>query len=63
MGALCLLPLLLQLPGPTALAIAATGCVITALTWRRPLSTTVRAMLAVVILVAVSAQFGFRFTF
>lgn len=58
---LCLLPLLLQLPGPTALAIAATGAVIAALSWRRPLSNAVRGLLAIAIVVAVSAQFDFRF--
>lgn len=60
-AALCLAPLLLQMPGPTAVAIAATAAVIAALTWRRPLSNAVRALLAVTIVVAVAAQFGFRF--
>lgn len=59
--AICLAPLLLQLPGPTALAIGLTALVIGTLTWRRPLSNTVRALLAVAIVAAVAAQFGFRF--
>ncbi|GAB1595472.1 transglutaminase TgpA family protein [Lysobacter claricitrinus] len=58
---LCLVPLLLQLPGPTALAIAVTAVVIAALSRRKPLSTLVRALLAVAIVAAVSAQFGFNF--
>ena len=60
-GAVCLLPLLLQLPGPTAIAIGVTAVVIAALSWRRPLSTLLRAALAVAIVIAVSAQFGFAF--
>jgi transglutaminase-like putative cysteine protease len=60
-AAVCLAPLLLQLPGPTALAIAATAVVITALSWRRPLSNLLRGVLAVAIVVAVSAQFRFEF--
>ncbi|WP_133498325.1 transglutaminase TgpA family protein [Cognatilysobacter terrigena] len=58
---LCLLPLLLQLPGPTALAIAATAVVIALLAWRRPLSNLVRGLLAITIVAAVAAQFGFHF--
>lgn len=57
----CLLPLLLQLPGPTAGAIAATAAIITALSWRRPLSTPVRVLLAIAVVAAVLAQFGMRF--
>lgn len=60
-AALCLAPLLLQLPGPTSVAIALAAAVITALSWRRPLSNVLRAVLAVGIVIAVSAQFGFQF--
>ncbi|MGY4515606.1 DUF3488 and transglutaminase-like domain-containing protein [Lysobacter sp. HA18] len=60
-AALCLLPLLLQLPGPTALAIGATAVVIAMLSWRKPLSNFVRALLAITIVVAIAAQFGFHF--
>src|SRR5690349_24577421 len=60
-AAVCLAPLLLQLPGPTSLAIAATALVITGLSWRRPLSNLLRGVLAVAIVVAVSAQFRFEF--
>ncbi|GAB6195637.1 transglutaminase TgpA family protein [Lysobacter xanthus] len=58
---LCLAPLLLQLPGPTSIAILVTAIVIAALTWRSPLSNTVRGLLAIAIVAAVLAQFGFRF--
>ncbi|HEY4555653.1 MAG TPA: DUF3488 domain-containing protein, partial [Lysobacter sp.] len=58
--ALCLAPLLLQLPAPTAIAIGATAVVIGAVTWRRPLSNVVRALLAIAIVGAVIAQFGFQ---
>src|SRR6476469_5218397 len=58
---LCLLPLLLQLPGPTALAIGATAVVIAMLSWRKPLSNLVRVLLAITIVAAVAAQFGFHF--
>ncbi|HEY4560212.1 MAG TPA: DUF3488 and transglutaminase-like domain-containing protein [Lysobacter sp.] len=60
-AALCLAPLLLQLPGATAIAIGATAIVIAALTWRRPLSNLVRGVLAIAIVGAVIAQFGFQF--
>ena len=60
-GGVSLAPLLLQLPGPTALAIAATAVLITALSWRRPLPNVIRAVLAVAIVLAVSAQFRFEF--
>jgi transglutaminase-like putative cysteine protease len=60
-AAVCLAPLLLQLPGATAAAIGVTAAVIAALSWRRPLPTLVRAALAVVVVIAVSAQFGFEF--
>jgi transglutaminase-like putative cysteine protease len=60
-GAVCLSALLLQLPGPTAVAIAITAVVISALSWHRPLSTLLRAVLAIAIVIAVSAQFGFEF--
>ncbi|TBR14427.1 MAG: DUF3488 domain-containing protein [Lysobacter sp.] len=59
-AAACLLPLLLQLPGPTAVAIAATALIIGTLSWRRPLATSVRALLAIAIVAAVLAQFGLR---
>jgi hypothetical protein len=60
-AAVCLAPLLLQLPGVTAAAIGATAIAITALSWRRPLSNPVRGLLAIAIVVAVAAQFGFQF--
>lgn len=60
-AAVCLLPLLLQLPGPTSAAIAGTALVVAALSWRRPLSMIVRAVLAIAVLAAVFMQFDMRF--
>jgi transglutaminase-like putative cysteine protease len=60
-AASCLLPLLLQLPGPTAVAIAVTAVVIAAVSWRRRLSNAARALLAIAVVAAVLAQFEFRF--
>lgn len=60
-AAACLLPLLLQLPGPTAVAIGATALVVSALSWRRPLSNLVRGLLAIAVVAAVIAQFDMSF--
>ncbi|GAB2513534.1 transglutaminase TgpA family protein [Lysobacter humi (ex Lee et al. 2017)] len=57
----CLAPLLLQLPGATALAIGGTGLVIGAISWRRALPFAARALLAAAIIAAVVAQFGMQF--
>lgn len=57
----CLLPLLLQLPGPIAAVIAASALVIAAVSWRRPLPWWVRTVAAVVVVAAVFAQFDLRF--
>jgi transglutaminase-like putative cysteine protease len=57
----CLLPLLLQLPGPIAAVIAACALVIAVVSWRRPLSWWVRTVAAVLVVAAVFAQFDLRF--
>ena len=51
--ALCLLALLVQLPTALALGLAATGMVLTAASWRRPLPAFVRILLALAMLAAV----------
>lgn len=60
-AAVCLMPLLLQIPGPTAVAIAITAAIVVWLSWRRPLSRPVRALLAIAVVAAVLAQFDLRF--
>lgn len=60
-AAACLLPLLLQLPAATSLAIAATALAVGALSWRRPLSMPIRVLLALAVVAAVLAQFDMRF--
>jgi len=57
---LSLLPLLLQLPGLLALAIAAAGVLVAALSWRRPMPAWVRVLLAVAVVGVVLSQMGLR---
>ena len=59
--ALCLLALLVQLPTALALGLGATGLVLTAASWRRPLPAFVRILLALAMLAAVLSVTGFRF--
>ena len=58
---LSLLPLLLQLPGQIALAVVAVAVIATAGSWRRPLPTALRLLLAMLVVAAVLWQMGFRF--
>ncbi|MEO6519777.1 MAG: transglutaminaseTgpA domain-containing protein, partial [Pseudoxanthomonas sp.] len=58
---LSLLPLLLQLPGRIALAVAAVALVTTAFSWRRPMPTALRLSLAMLVVAAVLWQMGLRF--
>lgn len=58
---LSLLPLLLQLPGRIALAVAAVALLTTALSWGRPVPAALRLMLAVLVVAAVLWQTGLRF--
>jgi len=60
-AAACLLPLLLQLPGGLALGIAVTGSVVALLSWRRPLPSWLRLLLALALIGVVLAvsRFGF----
>lgn len=51
--AACLLPLLLQLPGQVAMAIAALGASVAALSWRRPLPAWLRLVLALAVIALV----------
>ena len=60
-AALSLLPLLLQLPGDIALAVAAVALAATALSWRRPMPSALKLLLALVVVTAVLWQMGFRF--
>ena len=60
-AALCLLPLLLQLPLPTAATITATGVLVGVLAWRRALSNLARAALALAVAAVILAQFDLRF--
>ncbi|UZW59177.1 transglutaminase TgpA family protein [Lysobacter enzymogenes] len=59
-GASCLLPLLLQLPAKIAAVVAATGLVVGALSWRRPLPALVRLVLVIALVgtVLVLARFA-----
>jgi transglutaminase-like putative cysteine protease len=52
----CLLPLLLQVSGLLAVALGLVAVLVTAASWRRPLSATVRLLLAVGLIGAVLAQ-------
>ena len=60
-AALCLLALLVQLPTTLALGLGATGLVLSAASWRRPLPAFVRIVLALAMLAAVLSVTGFRF--
>jgi len=60
-AAACLLPLLLQLPRATAIAIALCAITIAALSWRRPLPWWLRALLALAVFGTVFAAHGFAF--
>ncbi|WAC64480.1 DUF3488 and transglutaminase-like domain-containing protein [Pseudoxanthomonas sp. SL93] len=60
-AAACLLTLLIQLPPMLALGLGATGLVMAAASWRRPLPTLLRAMLALAVLAAVISVMGIRF--
>ena len=60
-AAACLLPLLLRLPGTTALAIALCALAVAALSWRKPLPWWLRVLLALVVFGAVFAAHGFAF--
>lgn len=57
-AALALAPLLLQLPGTLALGIAAIAALTTGLSWRRPLPSLLRLMLALLALAGVFSQMG-----
>jgi transglutaminase-like putative cysteine protease len=60
-GAVCLLPLLLQLPPTVAMLVAATAIAVAGLSWRRPLSSWVRALLALAVMGLVLSASGFTF--
>ncbi len=60
-AALCLLPLLLQLPLSLALALGAVGVVLGAASWWRPLPAWLRVLLALAMLAAVLYVTGLRF--
>jgi len=60
-GAVCLLPLLLQLPLRLALGIGLTAVVVTAASWRRPLHALVRLLLAAALVGVVLALSHFAF--
>ena len=55
----CLLPLLLQLPGMLALALAAVAVVVGGVSWRRPLASWLRALLVVALAGGVAGSFHF----
>lgn len=60
-AAACLLPLLLQLPGPLAAALAAITAVVSALSWRRRLPAALRLLLSLALVAAVLATSRFAF--
>lgn len=60
-AALSLLPLLLQLPGGLASAIALAAILVSALSWRRPMPAILRVLAALLVLAAVLSQMEFRF--
>ncbi|MEN1958180.1 DUF3488 and transglutaminase-like domain-containing protein [Luteimonas sp. MJ145] len=60
-AAACLLPLLLQLPGPLAAGLAAVAAVVSALSWRRRLPAALRLVLSVALVALVLANSGFHF--
>ncbi|MEN1940956.1 DUF3488 and transglutaminase-like domain-containing protein [Luteimonas sp. MJ174] len=57
----CLLPLLLQLPGPLAAGLAAVAAVVGVLSWRRRLPAALRLLLSVALVAVVLAGSGFNF--
>lgn len=59
--ALCLLPLLLQMPARIALAVAAAGICVTALSWRQPMAAWLRVILALSLIGGVLAGYGYQF--
>ncbi|WP_279633005.1 transglutaminase TgpA family protein [Marilutibacter alkalisoli] len=58
-AALCLLPLLLQLPMRIAVLVAMTAVLMTTLSWRRPLPGLLRLLLVLSLIVAVLVMSGF----
>ena len=60
-AALSLLPLLLQIPGGLALAIALAALLVSIISWRRPMPAMLRLLLALLVLAAVFSQMGFSF--
>ncbi|MGH8076480.1 MAG: transglutaminase TgpA family protein [Lysobacter sp.] len=60
-GAVCLLPLLLQLPPTLGGVVAITAVAVTALAWRQPLPTWLRALLALAAIGLVLSVSGFHF--
>lgn len=60
-AALCLVPLLTQLPVAVALGCAALAALTAVLSWRRPMPSWLRLLLATVILVTVASAMGWRF--
>ena len=57
----CLLPLLLQLPGPLAMGLAAVALVVGVLSWRRRLHGALRLLLSLALIAVVLASSGFSF--
>jgi len=60
-AAACLLPLLLQLPGPLAVGLAAVATVVSLLSWRRRLPAALRLLLSIALIALVLAQTRFSF--
>lgn len=60
-AAACLLPLLLQLPPPVAVALGVAAVGVAWLSWRQPLPGVVRLVLALAVIGVVLATAGFRF--
>ncbi len=59
--ALCLLPLLLQLPVTLASSIAGAAILVSLLSWRRPVPAILRLLLVLVVVIALFSQTGLRF--
>lgn len=59
--ALCLLPLLLQLPATLAVSIAAAAVLVSLLSWRKPVPAILRLLLVLVVVAALISQTGLRF--
>jgi transglutaminase-like putative cysteine protease len=60
-AALCLLPLLLQMPGMLGWMIGLGGAALTIAAWRRPLPAALRLLLTFVVIALVLSSFSFRF--